>query len=272
MEEAKGAAVEKAVRAIIDGDMAALRALLGADPDLVRVRSTSPHHATLLHYVAANGVEDELQRSPANAPAIARVLLEAGADPDAECECYGGRWTTLDLLLSSSHPAERGVQADLVEVLCRGGAKANGPDDDGAPLWTAITWGYTGSARRLVSCGALVDNVIAAAVVGEVADMDRYFGADGRLLPVASLRGQTAFSHGRPVDLQHLLEYALIYAASHGRRDAVEWLLQKGPDLSVKEPVYGGTAVSMARYRHPAAGRPDGSPDVVALLEAWSKR
>ncbi len=65
-----------------------------------------------------------------------------------------------------------------------------------------------------------------------------------------------------------MLEYALIYAAAHGRRDAVALLLSKGPDLHVREPVYGGTALGLAKHRHPAAGRPEGSPDVVALIEA----
>ena len=73
----------QAVQAIITGDEPGLRALLKAHPGLVQERAPSDHKATLLHYVAANGVEDELQLSPKNAPAIARILLEAGAEVDA---------------------------------------------------------------------------------------------------------------------------------------------------------------------------------------------
>jgi hypothetical protein len=57
-------------------------------------------------------------------------------------------------------------------------------------------------------------------------------------------------------------------AAGHGRSDVVAFLLSKGPDLGVTEPVYGSTAIGAARHRHPAAGRPDGCPEIVALLEA----
>src|SRR6188472_4493460 len=44
-----------AAAAIEAGDLAALRALLDADPGLVRARSPAAHHATLLHHVAVNG-------------------------------------------------------------------------------------------------------------------------------------------------------------------------------------------------------------------------
>lgn len=258
---------DEAVRAIIEGDLAALREELGRDPSLVHARSPSEHRAMLVHYLAANGVEDHLQRSPPNAAEVAQVLLESGADPNATCDAYGGS-NVLGLLLSSSHPAEAGVQEALVEILCRAGAAVEGPDDDGAPLWTAVTWGYTSAARRLVRCGARVDNVVSAAVVGSCDEVARFFDADGKLLPVTSLRGAEHFSHRRPYDLGRLLEYALVYAASHGRIEIVEWLLSKGPDLSVREPVYGGTALGMARHRHPAAGRPNGSPEVAAILLA----
>jgi hypothetical protein len=259
---------EAAIDAVVDGDLEALQRLLEEHPGLSRARSAFGHRSTLLHYVAANGVENTKQRSPKNAPAIARALLHAGAEPDALSGAYGGTGATIDLLVSSDHPATAGVQADLIEVLCRGGAKVEGWADDGSPLWGAITWGYTRAAERLVACGARVDNLITAAVVGTLEQVQSYFGADGRVRPIEHLRGEKQFSHGRPVDLRHLLEYALIEAAAHGRRDVVEFLLTKGPDLDVREPVYQNTALDGARYSHPAAGRPNGSPEIVALLEA----
>src|SRR5262249_11954020 len=56
---------EAAVEAVISGDVAALRSMLHENPELVRARSTRGHHATLLHYVGANGVEGGRQKTPA---------------------------------------------------------------------------------------------------------------------------------------------------------------------------------------------------------------
>jgi hypothetical protein len=263
---------EAAVDAVVDGELELLQRLLAERPALARVRSTYGHRATLLHYVAANGVEPTKQRSPRNAPAIARALLDAGAEPDAECAAYGGACTTLDLLVSSCHPAESGVQADLVEVLCRAGAKVEGVADDASPLWTALTWGYTRAAERLVACGARIDNVITAAALATLDEVKTYFDSDGRLRPIEHLRGARHLTHGRPFDPRRLLEFALISAAGSGRRDVVEFLLSKGPDLDFREPVYNNTALETAGYSHPAAGHPDGYPEIVALLEAAERR
>ena len=84
------AGFEAAAEAIVTGDEPALRALLSANPGLIHARSTREHRATLLHYVAANGVENYRQKTPKNIVAIARMLLEAGAEVDAEADVYGG--------------------------------------------------------------------------------------------------------------------------------------------------------------------------------------
>jgi hypothetical protein len=267
-EETVDRVFEAAVDAVVGGDLAALETLLCDHPDLATRRSPFGHACTLLHYVAANGVEQTRQRSPANAPAIARALLDAGAEPDAGSRSYGPEDTTLELLVSSSHPGEAGVQADLVELLCRAGAKVEGLRGDGSPLWTSITWGYRHSAERLVKCGARVDNVITAAALGYLDQVKRYFGADGRLITGLEIRGASCFTHGRPFDPARLLEYAFITAAGAGRRDVVEFLLTKGPDLGFREPIYKNTALDAASYPHPAAGFPHGHPEVIQLLKA----
>ncbi len=115
------AAFEAAADAVVNGDEAALKALLAANPDLVRARS-SRHGATLLHYISANGVEDERQITPANAEAVAQILLEAGADANATAQFYGGPATTLGLLVSSLHPHRAGLQARLANRLLDAGA------------------------------------------------------------------------------------------------------------------------------------------------------
>ena len=73
---------EEAVDAVISGDTKTLKSLLEREPDLIRMRSSRAHRAMLIHYVAANGVEDERQRTPVNAVDVAHVLIDAGAEID----------------------------------------------------------------------------------------------------------------------------------------------------------------------------------------------
>src|SRR6185436_17061553 len=112
---------EAAVDAIVGGDAATLARLLKDDPALVRARSTRQHHATLLNYVGANGVESHRQQTPQNAVAIARMLLDAGAEIDATGDMYGGT-TTLGLVATSIHPLQAGVQNALIDFLIERGA------------------------------------------------------------------------------------------------------------------------------------------------------
>jgi hypothetical protein len=251
---------EAACDAIVVGDTEALRGLLERDPSLVRARSPFPHRAMLIHHVAANGIEIHRQwQSPKNAVEIAETLLGAGADPNATCTAYGERDTVLGLLVTSAHPAAAGVQADLVEVLCRAGAIADGPDDDGGPLWSAITSGHAPTAERLAKCGARVDNVVFAAAIGDLERTRCYFDDAGRLEAGRARSGERIGARGPALDERHMLEYALIFAAGHGRREIVEFLLTKGPDLGVREPLWKSTALGQAEYHRRA--------EIVALLE-----
>lgn len=58
---------ELAVDAVVFGRLQELRRLLADAPDLIARRSAYGHRATLLHYIAANGVETRRQTVPANA-------------------------------------------------------------------------------------------------------------------------------------------------------------------------------------------------------------
>jgi hypothetical protein len=249
---------EAAADAVVAGDAEALRAMLERRPSLVHARSPFRHRCTLLHYVGANGVEEMRQwQSPPNAVEIAQLLLDGGADPDATCPCYGPADTPLYLLITSGHPAGAGVQGDLVEVLCRAGAKPNGRDDDGGPFWEAIKWQYAPAAERLARCGARVDNLLFAAAVGDLAAVTGFFDQTGRLRPGQSWGRARAVE--RELDLDHILEYALIFAAAHGRRSVVEYLLTKDPDLTIREPFWKGNALEAAEHHK--------RTDIIALLK-----
>jgi len=94
---------ESAADAVVTGDVAKLNQSLGEDPELVRERSAFLHHATLLHYVGANGVKSYRQKTPKNAVRIAEVLLRAGADINVVADIYGGS-DTLGLAATSVWP------------------------------------------------------------------------------------------------------------------------------------------------------------------------
>jgi hypothetical protein len=109
---------ERAVDAVVFGQVDELRRMLADQPHLVRRRSAYGHRATLLHYTAANGVEIRRQVVPYNAAQIATMLLDAGADVAATLRAYGGSATTLEMLESSGHPRGAGaVAGDLERVL-----------------------------------------------------------------------------------------------------------------------------------------------------------
>ncbi|WP_214400963.1 hypothetical protein [Pseudonocardia lacus] len=110
---------ERCVEAVLSGDREAVAGLLDQHPGLVTARSHWGHGATLLHYLAANGVETHRQRVPANAADMAQLLLDRGADPTATAHMYGGGQTVLGLLLTSSHPADAGVTDEVARVLRR---------------------------------------------------------------------------------------------------------------------------------------------------------
>src|SRR5687768_10964427 len=118
---------EEAVEAVVGGDAGSLRTMLREVPDLVHARSARRHGATLLHYIAANGVEDARQRTPPNAVEIAKLLLEAGAEPDALADMYDKKCTTMSMLVSSAHPHNAGLQIALAETLLDHGAALEGP-------------------------------------------------------------------------------------------------------------------------------------------------
>ena len=117
---------ERAADAVVNGDVSALRAMLDAAPWLAQARSPRPHRATLLHYCGANGVEEERQRTPKNAPEILKLLLDRGADANSACWLYGSGSMTLGLLLTSSYPLRAGVLREMVELLLNAGAIFDG--------------------------------------------------------------------------------------------------------------------------------------------------
>lgn len=263
---------EAAVEAVVNGQLDTLSSLLTADPTLVHARSARVtwfdppvHRATLLHYVAANGVEGHRQRTPANAVEVARTLLAAGAEPDALAEMYGGTATTMSMLVSSDHPARAGVQVALVDTLVDFGASVE-PRGHGSwtsPLLTALTFGFVAAAEALVRRGAAVDTVAAAAGLGRQTDLERLLpnaSADDRhrALALAAQLGHAALVR-RLLDAgedpnrynpaaAHAHATPLHQAVWHGHLEVVRTLVERGARIDLRDTIYQGTPLDWAAY------------------------
>lgn len=161
---------ELAADDVVHGRVESLKARIKARPSLVTARSTFGHRATLLHYLAANGVEFRRQLAPHNGTDVAEVLLSSGAAPDELAETYGGgaAQTTLCLLVTSAHPHRANTANDLIQVLLDNGAALEGVDDDGLPLRICTLHGYTSSLNKLIESGAQVSDLYLAAAAGDL--------------------------------------------------------------------------------------------------------
>ena len=236
---------EAAVEAVISGDVETLRSMLRENPELVKARSARNHHATLLHYIAANGVEDVRQKTPPNAIEVAKLLLDAGAEPDALADMYDAKCTTMSMLVSSSPPADANLQAPLAELLLDYGAKLEGPGTNWqSSVLTALAFGFLETAQMLARRGASL-NIEALAGLGRVDET-------AKLLPEADASSR---------------QIALALAAQHGQTAVVKLLLDAGEDPNRYNPK-GYHAHSTPLHQAVAANH----IDVVRLLVERSAR
>jgi ankyrin repeat protein len=253
---------DDAVACVDAGDLDALGALLAAEPALVHARTNldPPHHyfsgAMLLHHVAGNPdrgrLSDEKPAMPANTPAIARLLLDAGADVHARTTGPNGG-TTMGLLITSKSASDAGQSGPLIDVLLEYGAhlSVTGPNDLDGPLANHAPR----AAERMIELGARVD-VIAAAALGRMETLRAQFGPDGRLLDVPT--GRTRVRDARDAIGLALL-FAYVNRRLEGRREAVDFLLEKDGNWNMIG-VNNGTALHRAAW--------DGDLDMVERLVA----
>lgn len=220
------ALIKTAVALMDSGDNTALAALLQEHPALVELQMPHPTDAPLdyfsgaflLHYVAGNPNRGNLPQSIVES---ARLLLEAGADPNAKTLTGS---TTVGLVLSSKDASQAGVGLELIELLRESGATDDFDNEDVllmplhncAPQTALQLWqrGYRAGVR-------------AAAGLGQTA------------LVRDLLQAQPAQSE---------LDEALTYAVTHRHREIIELLLEHGANINAVPPVYGnpGTALHVA--------------------------
>ncbi|MGN6722917.1 MAG: ankyrin repeat domain-containing protein [Marmoricola sp.] len=200
--------------AIRYGEVDRLRALIAEHPDLIEWQLGAPGRGRRpLHLVT-----DWPGYFP-NAPEIAQILIDAGAELD-----YRGPDGTGETAL---HWAASSGDADVAAVLIAAGADIEAADGSiGTPLDNAIGYGCWNVARLLVSSGARVDKVWHAAALGMTA------------------RLRELLASGAPSQAD--IDQGLWHACAGGQRRAAELLVEHGADLTFT-PEYGtGSMVDAA--------------------------
>lgn len=287
---------EAAVDAVVAGDVTRLQHLLAEDPSLVRQWSSREHRATLLHYVAANGVEGYRQKTPSNIVEIAELLLAAGADVDAVADLYGAECTTLGLAATSVQPERAGVQEALLATLLAHGAEIDRPASAGRSpsiVGACLANGRLEAAAYLAERGARLD-FAGACGLGRLDAVRSYYRGDQGSTPRRTAAGTDVLArelrdgfinaclYGRRAIVALMLEHnaslvtleggsgqsALHCAVIGGHADVVRLLLERGASLTA-ENVYGATPLGQALWSAANGGDPARFAAVFDVLAAF---
>ena len=213
---AKDSEVIEVIAAIRAGDAPRLQRLLADNPGLAALRLGGVAKGrTPLHVVA-----DWPGYFP-NGPQIVRILIEAGADPNARDPDQRPSETPLHWAASSD-------DVDVACALIDGGANLETPDGSiGTPLDNAIGYGCWHVARLLVQRGAKVDKLWHAAALGMLDRLQELLGNQSRANSEA-------------------LSQAFWHACVAGQRRAAELLLNRGADLNWVPDYAKGTPLDAA--------------------------
>lgn len=208
------------VQAIRRGDLGRLERLLGEHAGLAAAWVGDPKGGarSLLHVVT-----DWPGYFP-NAPEVVRMLVAAGADPNATTPDGDEGETPLHWAASSD-------DVDVADALLDEGAdleRLGGSIAGGTPLDNAVGYGCWHVARRLVERGARVDRLWHAAALGMLARLEELLGADP---PPA------------PGDVGD----AFWQACHGGQRRAAERLLEHGAGVNWVPDYAQGTGLDVAR-------------------------
>lgn len=202
------------VAAIHAGSVARVEELVSAHPELV----TSPLGGRHKTRTALHVVTDWPGFWP-NGPAIVRLLIAAGADPNAADPAPGSE--------RPLHWAASSDDADVARALIDAGAEVNAPPGSiGTPIENAVGYGCWNVARLLVERGALVDKLWVAAALG-----------------LSDRLGELLASGGHDRDA---ISQAFWHACNGGQRRAAEQLLDRGADIDWTPPYARGTPLDAA--------------------------
>jgi ankyrin repeat protein len=188
-------------------------------------------------------VENFRQKTPQNIVEITSLLLDAGAEVDAESNAYGGGCTALGLAATSVHPERAGVQIALLETLLDGGASLHlrSGGNNHSIVHGCIANGQPAAAKFLANRGAPLD-IESAAALGRLDVLQSHFDGGG-----ASRAGTNP----------RQIEAAFLYACGYGSLDTAKFLLERGVNPATRNE-NGQTAL------HWACWGPE--PRIIALL------
>jgi ankyrin repeat protein len=201
------------VAAIRTGDLAVIRKLLDENPGLASSKlGGQAGSRTPLHIVT-----DWPGFFP-NGPAVVRLLVDAGADPNAG---HPGGETPLHWAASSD-------DAEVASALIDAGADLEALDGSiGTPLGNAVGYACWDVARLLVARGARVDVLWHAAALGMTTRLEQLLAERPTLEP-----GE--------------LSQAFWHACAGGQRRAAEYLLARGAGLNWVPDYAQGTPLDVA--------------------------
>jgi ankyrin repeat protein len=261
------------LREILDsGDAARLAELLAEEPELATTRMEHlwdhPNGASPLGYSAMRRY-DTLRREwreVTGAGEVARVLLAAGAPVDGEPD------EQETPLITAASYGDAAVARVLIEAGADLEARA-ADDSGGVPGGTALlhaaVFGMTDVVDVLVAAGARVNGIEEAAAAGDVGGWLEDAPADARVraLVMAADHQRLAVidalvASGTPVDAADPVfgGHALRTAAANGRPASVRRLLAQGADPGVRDE-QGRTPLDLCR-----AGTTPGHREVEAIL------
>ncbi|MBZ0186194.1 MAG: ankyrin repeat domain-containing protein [Candidatus Obscuribacterales bacterium] len=208
--------LEEAKTAIRHGELSKLATLLESDPNMLQ--KTNPSW-TLSWTLLNLAVGTEPDAIPPNAVPIIKLLVEAGAQIDAEGRGPDG-FTTLIQAVNNNNQ-------EIIETLINLGANVNQPSACGtSPVMLALTNGFTDIARLLVDSGAHVDITVAAGI-GDIDKLDSFFDDSQAILTGENERIEVGtFLMGK------FLEPPLLAASKNGQLEAVFFLLKRGADIN----------------------------------------
>ena len=241
----------EALAALKAGDLERIRNLTAEDRQLVHARTNlDPRYgyfagATLLHHVAGNPGGWE-QPMPKNIVEIARALLDAGADVNAETLGPNGG-TTMGLLITSKQASDANLSGPLIDLLLEYGARLDltsaaevVPDwRERSTLDSALINHAPRAAEKLIELGAKPD-ICAAAALGRMDLLRDCFDGTGRL----RLR---SFRQGRVMTDRDAIGLALLFAYVRGQQQAVDFLLAKDGNWNITG-VNNGTVLHRAAW------------------------